>query len=189
MKPFGGLEEKMMSSLRTHLPLRSNGREGGGVYGDGSPSGHESRGQPQCLGSAFWHFLRAWVEGYGPPASPPISLRSLAPPSCTWRYLCLCFHKPLPPQCRPKAQLREGSPHLRSLLYSWHSDIFPNLLGCPILLRMYSADLTGRIFYQSPQNHRGKSIQGHTQKWHTLVIFIFTFWKKNLLPKPKKYIF
>lgn len=94
MKPFGGLEEKIMSSLRTHLPLRSNGREGGGVYGDGSPSGHESRGQPQCLGSAFWHFLRAWVEGYGPPASPPISLRSLAPPSCTCGICAFVFINP-----------------------------------------------------------------------------------------------
>lgn len=43
MKHFAGLEDKIMSYLRTHLPLRGGGR---GVCGgkDGSHLSHKSRG-------------------------------------------------------------------------------------------------------------------------------------------------
>lgn len=44
MKHFKDSDEKTMSYLRTHLPLRAGGMEGGDVCKDGSRSGHKSTG-------------------------------------------------------------------------------------------------------------------------------------------------
>lgn len=133
MKHFRGLEERKVSSLRTHL--LSEVEEGGGVWEDGSHSGHKGRG---------WllagHNLCVWHKhsgiSWGPQGeccllfqltSLSTSLGSLGPPSFAWGTCAILCINPshhsairrLYPFCSPQILFQVGS----AVLLSWEHTV------------------------------------------------------------------